>query len=207
MAKVQNNSGALQTLKNEIKEKNFGRLYFFYGEEQFLMYHYLEQIRKILIDDLTESFNYHKLTNETFDLRSFADCVEGLPMMAEHTMVVVDEIDIFKLNESDRDKITDVLSDIPDHCTVIFTYEITTWKPDKRFKKLWTTIENNGQVIEFAKQGQRDLIAWITRHFHAYKKNITPELCAYLIELTGGTMTLLLGEISKICAYSSADTK
>ena len=205
MAKVQNNPGALQALKNEIKEKNLGRLYFFHGEEQFLMYHYLEQIRKILIDELTESFNYHKLTNETFDLRSFADCVEGLPMMAEYTMVVVDEIDIFKLNESDREKITDILSDIPEHCTVIFTYETTTWKPDKRFKKLWSAIESNGRVVEFAKQDQRDLIAWITRHFHAHKKNITPDLCAYLIELTGGTMTLLLGEISKISAYSSAD--
>ncbi len=205
MAKVQNNSGALQALKNEIKENNLGRLYFFHGEEQFLMQHYLEQIRKLLIDELTESFNYHKLTTETFDIRTFADCVEGLPMMAEYTMVVVDEIDIFKQNESDREKLADILSDIPDHCTVVFTYETTAWKPDKRYKKLWTAVESNGRIIEFAKQDQRDLVAWITRHFHAYKKHITPDLCAYLIELTGGTMTLLLGEIAKISAYSSAD--
>ncbi len=205
MAKVQNNPGALQALKNEIKENNVGRLYFFHGEEQFLMHHYLDQIRKLLIDDLTESFNFHKLTQETFDIRTFADCVEGLPMMAEHTMVVVDEIDIFKQNESDREKLADILSDIPEHCTVVFIYETTTWKPDKRLKKLWSAVEHNGRIIEFAKQDQRDLVAWITRHFHAYKKHITPDLCAYLIELTGGTMTLLLGEISKICAYSSAD--
>ena len=206
MAKVQNNSGALQALKNEIKEKNFARLYFFHGEEHFLMHHYLEQMRKILIDELTESFNYHKLTTETFDIRTFADCVEGLPMMAEHTMVVVDEVDPFKQNEGDRDKLVDILSDIPEHCTVVFTYETTTFKADKRYKKLWEAVEQNGRVVEFAKQDQRDLIAWITRHFHAYKKQITPDLCAYLIELTGGSMTLLLGEISKICAYSSADS-
>lgn len=205
MAKVQNNPGAIQALKNEIKNKNFGRLYFFHGEEHFLMHHYLEQIRKILIDELTESFNYHKLTSENFDIRTFADCVEGLPMMAEHTMVVVDEIDIFKQNDSDREKLADILSDIPEHCTVVFTYETTTWKADKRFKKLWSAVEANGHVVEFAKQDQRDLVAWITRHFHAYKKHITPDLCAYLIELTGGSMTLLLGEIAKICAYSSAE--
>lgn len=205
MAKVQNNPGALQALKNEIKNKDFSRLYFFYGEEQFLMHHYLQQMRKILIDELTESFNYHKLTSETFDIRTFADCVEGLPMMAEHTMVVVDEIDIFKQNESDREKLVDILSDIPEHCTVVFTYETTAWKPDKRLKKLWTVVESNGRIVEFAKQDQRDLIAWITRHFHAYKKYITPDLCAYLIELTGGTMTLLLGEIAKISAYSAAE--
>ena len=205
MAKVQNNSGALHALKNEIKEKKFGRLYFFHGEEHFLMHHYLDQIRKILIDELTESFNFHKLTTETFDIRTFADCVEGLPMMAENTMVIVDEIDPFKQTESDREKLIDILSDIPEHCTVIFTYETTAFKPDKRYKKLWEAIEHNGRIVEFVKQDQRDLIAWITRHFHAYKKHITPDLCAYLIELTGGTMTLLLGEISKICAYSASD--
>ena len=205
MAKVQNNSGALHALKNEIKEKKFGRLYFFHGEEHFLMHHYLDQIRKILIDELTESFNFHKLTTETFDIRTFADCVEGLPMMAENTMVIVDEIDPFKQTEGDREKLIDILSDIPEHCTVIFTYETTTFKPDKRYKKLWEAIEHNGRIVEFVKQDQRDLIAWITRHFHAYKKHITPDLCAYLIELTGGTMTLLLGEISKICAYSASD--
>ena len=205
MAKAQNNPGAIQALKNEIKEKNFGRLYFFYGEEHFLMNHYLEQMRKILIDDLTESFNFHKLTTENFDIKTFADSVEALPMMAEHTLVIVDEIDPFKQNEGDREKLVDILSDIPEHCTVVFTYETTAFKPDKRYKKLWEAVDKNGRLVEFAKQDQRDLVAWVTRHFHAYKKNITPELCLYLIELTGGTMTLLLGEISKICAYSSSE--
>ncbi len=205
MAKNQSNPGALQALKNEIKEKTLGRLYFFHGEETFLLHHYLEQMRKLLIDELTESFNFHKLTNENFDLQSFADSVESLPMMAEHTMVVVDEIDIFKMNESDREKIVDVLSDIPEHCTVVFTYETTAWKPDKRLKKLWEAVDRNGAVVEFAKQEQRDLIAWITRHFLANKKRITPDLCAYLIDLTGGTMTALSGEIAKICAYSASE--
>ena len=205
MAKKQDKPNALQELKRHIKEKNTARLYFFHGEETFLLHHYLEQLRKLLIDELTESFNFHKLTNETFDIREFADCVENLPMMAENTMVWVDEIDIFKMAESDREKMTDILSDIPDYCTVVFTYETTSWKPDKRIKKLWDAVDNHGVIVEFAKQDQRDLIAWVTRHFAANHKRITPELCAYLIDITDGTMTSLAGEISKICAYSGAD--
>ena len=205
MAKIPEKSTALQELKRHIKEKNTARLYFFFGEETFLLHHYLEQLRKLLIDELTESFNFHKLTNETFDIREFADCVENLPMMAENTMVWVDEIDIFKMAESDREKMIDILSDIPDYCTVVFTYETTEWKPDKRLKKLWEAVESNGVIVEFAKQDQRDLIAWVSRHFAANQKRITPELCAYLIDITDGTMTSLSGEISKICAYSGAE--
>lgn len=205
MAKKPEEANGLQTLKTSIREKNTERLYFFHGEETFLLHHYLEQLRKLLIDPLTESFNFHKFTTENFDTHAFADAVENLPMMAESTMVWVDEIDIFKLNEADRIRMIDILSDIPPYCTVVFTYEIGQWKPDKRLKKMWDTVEAYGTMVEFAKQEQRDLIPWITRHFAAEQKRITPDLCSYLIEITGGTMTALAGEISKICAFSGAD--
>lgn len=205
MAENSTRPGALQALKNEIKEKHFGRLYFFHGEETFLLHYYLEQLRRVLVDELTESFNYHKLTSENFAVQTFADAVENLPMMAESTFVWVDEVDIFKLPEADRTKMAEILSDIPDYCTVVFTYETMQWKPDKRLKKLWQAVDDCGRIVEFNKQEQRDLISWVTRHFAAEKKRITPDLCCYLIEITGGTMTALAGEISKICAYSDSE--
>ena len=203
MAKKQAAPGALQELKAAIKARQLDRLYFFHGEETFLLNHYLGQMKKIILDELTESFNFHRLNNETFDIRAFADAVENLPMMAEYTFVQVDDIDLFKMNESDRTKMTEILSDIPEYCVVVFTYLTVAWKPDKRLKKLWEAVEG-GSVVEFAKQDQRDLIAWVGRHFAAREKRISTDLCAYLIEITGGTMTALSGEIDKICAYSGA---
>ena len=205
MAKKAEEPNMLQQLKDEIKRGEPGRLYFFYGEEVFLLHHYLKQLRKIVIDPLTESFNFHKLTAENFDLRTLADCVENLPMMAERTMAVVDEIDVFKMNEGDRERVIEILSDIPEYCTVVFTYETTAFKPDKRIEKLWETVSKYGVLVEFQKQSQRDLVSWISRHFAAANKRITPDLCVYLMDITGGTMTALSGEISKICAYSGAD--
>ena len=67
------------------------------------------------------------MNSETFDLQTFADAVENLPMMAEHTMVQVDEVDLFKLGESDRNKMAEILMDIAVYCTVVFTYETTPW--------------------------------------------------------------------------------
>ena len=204
MAKKQEKHESLQELKLHLKNKDIQRLYIFHGEETFLLHHYLGKMRDQLLDELTESFNSHRFTAETFDIRDFADAVENLPMMAESTFVQVDEIDLFKMNESDRTKMAEILSDIPDYCTVVFTYETTAWKPDKRLKKLWEAVDS-GCIVEFAKQEQRDLVAWIQRHFTARKKRIDPNLCVYLIEITGGTMTALSGEIEKICAYSGRD--
>ena len=205
MAKKQPTDSGITELKMALKQKALGRLYFFHGEETFLLHHYLEQMKKLLLDPLTESFNYHRLNSETFELRAFADAVENLPMMAEATLVQIDDVDIFKLNESDREKMAEILRDIPDYCTVVFTYITAAWKPDKRYKKLWDAVDSCALVVEFAKQDQRDLIAWVTRHFAANKKRISTDLCAYLIDITGGTMTALSGEIDKICAYSGAE--
>ena len=205
MAKKQPTDSGMPELKMALKQKSLGRLYFFHGEETFLLHHYLEQMKKLLLDPLTESFNYHRLNSETFELRAFADAVENLPMMAQCTFVQIDDVDIFKLNESDREKLAEILRDIPDYCTVVFTYITVAWKPDKRLKKLWEAVDGSGLIVEFAKQDQRDLIAWGTRHFAANKKRISTDLCAYLIDITGGTMTALTGEIDKICAYSGAE--
>ena len=206
MAKYEDHSQGMQSLKVDLREKKMKRLYVFHGEETFLLNYYLQQMKKLLVDELTESFNFHKLTKENFDIRDLADGVESLPMMAETTFVWVDDIDIFKLPESDREKLSQLLADIPEYCTVVFTFETVQWKPDKRFKKLWDAIFDNGTIVEFATQEPHQLIPWIGRHFAAEKKKITPDLCQYLIDITDGTMTTLAGEISKIAAYSGADT-
>lgn len=203
--KVENNDNSLTLLKAAIKDRNPANLYVFHGEESFLLNHYLKQLKAVVLDELTESFNYHRFTSENFELRSFADAVENLPMIADFTLVQVDDVDLFKFSEDDREKMTEILSDIPEYCVVLFTYETVVFKPDKRFKKLWDAV-SAGQIVEFAKQSQKDLIVWVQRHFAAGSKRIAPELCAYLIDITDGTMTTLGTEIHKIAAYSGADT-
>ncbi len=195
----------LQALKVAIRSGNPERLYVFHGEEVFLLHHYLEQLKEEILEDITADFNFHRLTAETFEIRAFADAVENLPMMAERTLVQVDEVDLFKQPEDARNKLAEILSDIPEYCTVVFTYEVAPWKPDKRLKKLWEPFDKQGCIVEFAKQSQKDLIAWITRHFAAKQKTITPDLCTYLIDITDGTMTSLSGEIAKIASFSGAD--
>ena len=59
MARQQEKPGAQQMLRQQIRQKTTDRVYVFYGEETFLLQHYLSQLKKLLIEDLPESFNYH----------------------------------------------------------------------------------------------------------------------------------------------------
>ena len=204
MAKEPETVNNLPRLKAALRQKQPEQLYVFYGEEIFLLNYYLGQLKKLLIDDLTESFNYHKLTKETFSASALADILEYPPMMAERTLTVVDEVDIFALPEDDRKTLCRIFEDIPAYCTLIFTYETTPWDPGKQ-PKMNECLQKHGVVVEFAKQERSDLIDWTLRHFAAEKKTIRRELCGYLVDITGGDMTTLSGEIVKICAYSGAD--
>lgn len=203
--KDESQENALQLLRRDLREKNTRRLYFFYGDEAYLRQYYFEQLKKQKIDKVTEAFNFRKLNGENFSLQALADGVEAVPMMAEYTLIQVDDIDIFKLGEEDRNRLAELFSDIPDYCTLVFTYETVEWKVDGRLKKLADAVNRYGEQVEFPKQTERDLISWIGRHFAAAGKRISPNLCTYLIDITDGTMTSLGSEIQKICAFSGAE--
>ena len=203
MAKKQESTG-FEQLKNDLKQKSPGRFYVLCGEEDYLRRYYTEQLKKQLLDELTADFNFHRLTAENFSVQALSDSMEALPMMAERSLILVEEVDLFELSEGEREKLTGLLCDVPDYCCLLLTY--TDFKPDKRKKKLWDAIEKNAVLAEFRYQSESDLRSWIARHFRALGKQIAPELCGYLLQQCGLSMTRLDGEIQKICAFSGAET-
>ena len=194
-------TGAIR-LKEDLKQKAPGRFYVIYGEEDYLSRYYFEQLRKLLLDDLTADFNYHKFTTENFTSQGLSDSLETLPMMAERSLIHVDEVDLFGLQQGEQDRIIEILGDIPEHCCLVLSY--LDFKPDKRKKKLWDAIEKYAVLAEFRHQEDRELNAWISRHFRAEGKFIQPGLCDYLRQICNSSMTRLDGEIRKIVDYSGA---
>ncbi len=193
--------GALR-LKEDLKQKSPGKFYVIYGEEDYLSRYYFEQLRKLLLDELTADFNFHKFTTETFTLMGLSDSLETLPMMAERSLIHVDEVDLFSLQQGDQERLAEILHDLPEHCCLVLTY--LDFKPDKRKKKLWDAIDKNAVLVEFRHQEDRELNGWISRHFRAEGKFIQPGLCDYLRQLCNSSMTRLDGEIRKIVDYSGA---
>ncbi len=201
-AKPSGSSAGCAQLKKDLREKRLGSFYILSGQEDYLRRYYLGEIKKQLLDELTESFNLHRLTNETFSLQALSDALQALPMMADRSMVLVEDVNLFDCG--DTETLTALLNDVPPECCLVVHTE--EFKPDKRKKKLWEAIEKNAVLADFAYQSETDLRPWIARHFRSAGKQIAPELCTYLLQQCGLSMTRLHGEILKICAYSGAET-
>ena len=199
--KEEANYRGLQELKTALKAAAPEKLYFFYGEEDYLKEYYFSALKKKLLGGAMEEFNYRRISAEEMSMETLSLAVDALPMLADRVLVKVEDYDPFRAAEAERERFIERISDLPDSCCLIFYYDTIPYKPDGKMKKLTAAIETYGHPVEFYKQSSRELGEWITRHFRSEGKTIRPDVAEYLIFLTGGGMHALDGEIRKLSAY------
>ena len=188
-------------LKKDLAAGRPGQLYVFHGEEAYLRDYYLGRLREAVLTGGLGEFNRHDLGAKDMSPHALEEAVDCLPMMAERTLVLVTDFDLFKAGEKDREGYIRILSNLPDYCCLVFLYDLIEYKPDAR-TKLAGTIKAHGTAVNFARQGQRELEDWVRRHFKAQGKDIDSRLCGELIFLCGDLMHGLQQEIGKIAAYA-----
>ena len=82
-------------LKAGLKAQQLQNAYIFYGEETYLRARYLQQVRQLLIPAGFEEFNDHHLSGKGLTVQTLTEVVEAMPMMAQHTLVTVEDMDLF----------------------------------------------------------------------------------------------------------------
>ena len=201
----QSNEG-LQKLKAALANDEVGCAYIFHGEESYLREHYLEELRKKLVPAGFEEFNYHKVDGKELNVQKLTEMAEAMPMLAERTLIVATDFDLFKLNEEQRDKMIALLEDLPPYCCVVLVYDLLEYKPNKTMKKLHKAVTEHVEVVEFRPASNSDLLAWITRRFKSMDKEIDRQTAEHLIFTCGSLMTGLVPEIIKIATYAKGKT-
>lgn len=204
--KQQAGSAEYAALKAAIRAGDPAQLYLFHGEEAYLREYYLGKLRERMTDGPAAEFNLHRLSGSALDLDELTSAVEALPMMAERTLVEVDDYDLFAAPEADRARLTELFCDLPEYVCLVFVFDTVPYKPDGRLKKLTAALREHGHVVEFARQSQSELAAWIVRRFRQAGKKIDTRLAEYLVFLTDGTLSSIVSEVSKVAAFASGET-
>ena len=195
-------SGGYEALRAAIRAGVPANLYIFYGEERYLLQTMAQQLKDLLIPESFEEFNYHRLTGKGLTVQELAETAEAMPMMAEHTLITVTDMDIFKLDEGQRTALIQLLSDFPPYCTLVFLYEQVTYKRDGKMKKLCAALNEYVQEVEFVQQERSDLLKWLKRRFAATGHDIDQTAADHLLFTCGSLMRGLIPEIEKIAAYA-----
>lgn len=206
MASKSTASGGFDKLRASLKSGDVGGVYIFYGAETYLRQRYLEQIRDLLIPAGFEEFNYHRLAGKGLAIQALSDAVEAVPMMAEHTLVTVTDLDLYRLEEQSREQIVGILGDFPDYCTLIFIYDTIPYKRDGKMKKLAAALDRTALEVEFCQQERDQLLRWLKRRFAALGHDIDTAAADHLLFTCGTLMADLVPEVEKIGAYAKGQT-
>ncbi len=181
------------------------RVYLFYGEERYLLEHYLGKLREALAGGGFAEFNCHKFTGSSFSLESLAAACDALPVFSERTLVEVHGLEITKTAAEAREGLAALTADLPDHVCLVFVSGAASFEADE-LKKLKAALGPAAELVRFDVQETPKLIKWIARHFAELGKSIDAPAAEYLAFLTGGSMTALRLEIEKLASYTQAQT-
>ena len=191
----------IHVLKADLAGNNPARLYLFHGEESYLKSHYLSMLQKQCAGAFPD-FDFIKLDGDTVTADELRDAVESLPMGGERKLVLVNDYNVYGPGAL-KEVLPDMISELPEYICLVFVYDALEYKEDKRMS-VYKAFDKFGQVVEFKRAQNADLIPWIRRRFAALSKDISAQDCERLIFICGGLMDNLVTEIEKIAAGTSA---
>jgi len=209
------NKGAdgYQRFIKSLSEGQISSFYIFHGEESYLLQSSVAELRQRLCPGGLDGFNYKRMDGKNFNIGAIRDAIETLPAFAEKTLIEVHDVDLFKLDDKDKEKLLGILPELPDYICIVFIYDTVPYAlPAKPPAKPPDSVERNSailkfaDVVEFTVQNQDKLIKWIKRHFADAGKSISTPDAEHLAFITGGFMSSLQGEIEKTAAYAREET-
>jgi len=208
------NSEFIASLNAQIKSKELLPVYLFFGEEIFLIDHYVNEIKKIVAGSDINGLNLVIFENKV-DINDIVDACNTFPAFSDKKLVLVKNSQLFarggknSSKEADQDHASDnksqqVLADyfpeIPGTTCLVFIEN----NVDKRLG-IYKQIEKYGLAAEFSRLSADELVPWVIKGFQSLRKKVSPEAAQYLVAVSEPDMYTLKNEIVKICTY--ADSK
>ena len=190
----------------EMKRPRAGA-YLFWGEENFLKRRELDSLRdKLCADESLASFNHFIFTDDNYSADALLSAILAPAMMTELKLVELYCLPFAEYRKKeDADGIESALTaaaESDDTLFLIYTTPENFDPGEPKSPSAWMKlISKYATPVEFAHETSARLVMWVQKHFAADKLIAEPSECSCLIDAVGHDMSVLSGEIDKLCAY------
>ena len=181
----------MKSLNEDIKNSNFKHIYLLYGEEAYLKRSYKGKLKDAMVGS-EDTMNYNYFTGKGISIPELIDIAETMPFFAGRRLLIVEDSGFFK----SANELGDYVKELPETTYIVFIES----EVDKR-NKLYKAVKDKGRVIEFARQDEKTLTAWVLSKLKAEKKNITKAALALFFTKTGDDMELIEKELEKLVCF------
>ena len=189
-------------LKAQLKIGPLSRVYFLYGDDDYLKQHYVGQLVKASLGGKENDFNLHRLPGKDLDIDQLADAVLQLPLFSKRKCVVVNDLDLGAMSAASHAKFMDLLAQLPDTCVLILWYSgITPSLSAAKYKQALEPIKKTGSVVQLGHRDAASLSRMLCDGAKRRGSSLSAPNARMLLERCGNDLNLLLGELDKLCAY------
>ena len=199
-----------------IKETDFRReikseprpCYFFFGEEDYLKNAAVKQAYAALGGDPAfDIFNYVIIDGREYTADKLLDTLAPPPMMADRKLVILQNLDLIGIKQSDFAELCEVLAALEDYDynTLIITTASDGFSPGslpKRPSAQLLALSELAVPVQFERSTPAKLAAWAQKHYAAHGASASAQVAAYTVDYCGRDMFALVSEIDKIACYA-----
>jgi DNA polymerase-3 subunit delta len=182
------------TLQETLMQRLLSPVYLLHGAEDFLRDEATAAIVDAALTPEQRSFNLDVLSGNECDAREIIDRASSFPMMAEHRVVVVRDVDKLTLKD------TEVLGGYTEGPSPSSVLILAATKVDMR-RKAFAAVKRNGMVVSCAPLYENQLPSWVTARAKRQGKTLTPEACRMVVAYVGSSLRELQNELEKIAIY------
>ena len=189
----------VRNLKKEINEKNIKKIYYFTGQNYFLMENFTEKIFESINKNYKNSLDYLFIENENVDLNKVGEYVETFPMSSYKKCILMNIANMNNMKKEFYDLLLNILSSIPDFC-VFIVHDISNDSYNKNiyYNNFLKKVVEISEFCEFkcdSTSSQKQAILWAK----GIGKNLSQENSYFLCEKCMNNMDLVKKLVENIC--------
>ncbi len=185
----------MKSILEDIKNRDFRKVYLFYGQEDYLKKQYRDRLAKALGSD--DSMNFNIFRGKGLDPSEIISMGETMPFLSESRTILVEDSGFFK---KQVDRLPEYLSEMPEYLHFIFVES----EVDKR-NRLFKAVKKEGKIVEFAVQTEDTLMRWVLKTLQREGKKITRQDMDFFLASVGNDMNQISKEVEKLLSYKGDD--
>ncbi|MBQ7862240.1 MAG: DNA polymerase III subunit delta [Clostridia bacterium] len=189
-------------LKAHIKSGDFLPVYLFCGNEAYLKKYYSDTLAEKAVSKDFFDFNLQTFDGKGIDIQEIIDAAIMMPLMSDRRAVVVRDLKLEAMNDSDFTLLKDYLEN-PSESTVLIFLQTADDFSLLKAKKIADIIKKKGAVCQLNKRSGNDLIKPLISSASKQGCVLTADGAHYLVSVVGDDFNVLINELSKVCHYAA----
>ena len=182
----------MKNIKEDIKTREFKRVYLLYGSEEYLKKLYRNKLKEAVLAD-SDAMNLAEYAGKGIDEREVQEFADTMPFFADYHLLVLENTGWFK-NATD---FADYIPEIPDTAVLVFVETDV----DKR-SRMYKAVKEHGYICEMNGMNEQELKLWVASLLKREGRKITEATVMFLLEQVGTDMAKLQNELEKLICYT-----